>query len=498
VRNTQHWNSKAGQNEDVILTHYHPEARISGVPLVLIDADLDEAIASQFYPVANKILTLDVEWSNVRVRQVLDRAVSKNMLAGSNPRADEQQRHGNRREDLWAIVQDMAERHGHPMAFSPDAQVNAGARARRPVLITYKSVEDAWSEAGRIEETGAAETPLRNALPFDIAHLGDIRGKDGWKHASGVVVAGRLEPTVRAVESLARCVYYADPGTLTFVEAPTDPKTGEEEQPRYSTVQRPFRFRDGTEEMVDVSAHPDARIDAVLQQVRESELMQALARIRPVHRQPGHPCEVIVATNVPLPGLLVDEALEWNNLVPDRMRRMALAGFVPDLAADCAAAYPMMFPSAEAVRQARSRSARARLGVAGGDADLGCDKAHLEYIYGECHTLSAYVRVEYRRTTDKKGNRAGSGSVRAMPGETEQDIIARVAAALPDAFDIRLVGPLPDAAEDPERAEIMLSAALEWLADALESDEVGDRRSLEPAKPPQEAAAPPVPEDCPF
>jgi hypothetical protein len=56
--------------------------------------------------------------------------------------------------------------------------------------------------------------------------------------------------------------------------------------------------------------------------------------------------------------------------------------------------------------------------------------------------------------------------------------------------------PPPDAAEDPERAAAMVSAALEWLGDALETDEVGAVRPLEPASARQEATAPPL-EDCP-
>jgi hypothetical protein len=491
-RNERRWNPKAEAFEDVLETHYHPEARIAGIPLVLIDADLDEAIAQQFYPVAGKVLTLDVAWSNVCVRQVLDRAVSRNMLAGSNPRADEQQRHANRREDLWAIMQDMAERHGHPLSYSPDARQQQVSRARRPLLVTYKAVEDAWADAGCIEGTGAPDTPLRNALPFDLAHLGDIRGKDGWKHATGIVVAGRLEPTVTAVESLARAVFYADAGELAFV------LPGDDGQARYETVRRPVLFRDGTEEEVDVSAHPDARVDAVLRQIREAELLQALARIRPVHRGPGAPCEVVVATNVPLPGLLVDEAVSWKDLAPDRVRRMELAGFVPDLAADCAAAYPEMFPSAAAARQARSRAGRARSGAAGSELS-GCDKAHLESLFGICHTPAEYVRVEYLRPASGGGNRRGSGSVRAHAGETEAVILARLAAALPDAFAVRVVGSLPDAGADPERAAIMRAAALEWLGAVLETDDVGCVRSLGPVEAPPEAVGPPDwPGECPF
>ena len=469
-RNREFWNAKAGQMEDVLETFGHAKPRITGIPVVLLDADLDPEITRQFYPAAaDRVLDLDVEWQNVRVRQVIDRAVSKNMLAGGNPRQDEQQRHSNRRDDLWNISLDMAERHAHPLAFSGSENEQKDARARRPILITYKRVEDSWADAGKIEHTVAKLTPRRNALPFDIAHLGDIRGKDTWKHASGIIVAGRPEPSVRDVEAMARCVFYADPRHLDFIQ-PTPEQTA-----RYQQEERKIRLRSGEETLVQVSCHPDPLVDAVLRQIREAEVRQALARIRPVHRKAENPCEIIIATCVPVPGVTVDEVCTWRDLVPDRMRQMEIAGFIPNLAADCLAAYPSLFTSAAGVRKARSRSRShaTRLGVHSSDIDIGCDRTHIKLLYGNGHTPERFIAVEYVRIKEEgnRGERSGSGMVRALPGEAAEAVIARVRAALPDAERIALVGPLPDPQLEPDLAEHMRAEAISWLGEWLETSD---------------------------
>jgi hypothetical protein len=500
-RDLNWWNPKTQAIQCVLLTFWSPEAKISEVPVVLIDADLDAEIAARFYSRARTVVEIEATWSNVRVRQVMDRAVSRNMLASKSTDAAEKQRNGNRRDDLWYAALDMAERHGHPMRFPADLKADRDARARRPLLVTYKAVEDAWTAESRLEgeETwtaaraaaeapggslqagNGADAPLRASLPFDVTHLGAIRGKDGWKAATGAIIAGRLEPGVVDIEGMARAVFYADPRPLLFIQ-PDDQGSF-----RYQTATRLVPFRDGTEAEVDVSCHPDPRCDAILRQVREAEVLQAIARVRPVHRQPGNPCEIIVATNIPLPGLIVDEAIEWSDLRTDRFRRMQLDGFLPDLAADCAAAYPDLFDSAAAVRQARSRAAKAGNPASSGNGD-GCDKAQLVHHWEMSHPSHQYVRVEYARPI-KRGSRKGAGFIRVLPGESEAQTKARILSLLPDAERIAIVGPIPDPVAEPEEAARMLAGAVAWLEPWFDTEELGFvRRRLMP-----EEVAPPDP-----
>ena len=64
-----------------------------------------------------------------------------------------------------------------------------------------------------------------------------------------------------------------------------------------------------------MSVHPDHRAQALLEQVRERELEQAVARLRLVHRV--RPATVYLLTNLPL-NLEIATVTTWNALTRDR------------------------------------------------------------------------------------------------------------------------------------------------------------------------------------
>ena len=64
---------------------------------------------------------------------------------------------------------------------------------------------------------------------------------------------------------------------------------------------------------MNVSVHPDPRAQAILEQIRERELLQAIARLRLVHRT--KPATVYVLTNIPL-DLEVTGVATWGALCP--------------------------------------------------------------------------------------------------------------------------------------------------------------------------------------
>jgi hypothetical protein len=63
-----------------------------------------------------------------------------------------------------------------------------------------------------------------------------------------------------------------------------------------------------------VSVHPDRRVQAVVEQIREAEMVQAIDRLRLIHS----PREktVVILCNIPL-DLPVDELVTWRELVGD-------------------------------------------------------------------------------------------------------------------------------------------------------------------------------------
>ena len=134
------------------------------------------------------------------------------------------------------------------------------------LIGTYKPV----AELLRVE---LAEAPAR----IDVAHFGSIRGLDGWKDFDTVIVAGREQPPPQAIENMARCLFGADPEPLLL--------TGE-----YVPQMRGHRMKDGTRTAVMVQVHPDLRVQALVEQVREREIEQMVGRLRLVHRRSRRGC----------------------------------------------------------------------------------------------------------------------------------------------------------------------------------------------------------------
>jgi hypothetical protein len=80
---------------------------------------------------------------------------------------------------------------------------------------------------------------------------------------------GREQPSAQAIEALTR------PFTATDAE-PFLP-VGE-----YVLQARGRRMRNGGPNVAEVQVHPDQRCQAMLEQVREAEIAQAIDRVRPI------------------------------------------------------------------------------------------------------------------------------------------------------------------------------------------------------------------------
>jgi hypothetical protein len=79
---------------------------------------------------------------------------------------------------------------------------------------------------------------------------------------------------------------------------------------------------DGTTRLGNVSVHPDPRVQAVVEQSREAEMIQAIDRLRLIHNQKRK--TVYILCSIPL-DLAVDELVTWAQLTGDRRLTDALA-----------------------------------------------------------------------------------------------------------------------------------------------------------------------------
>jgi hypothetical protein len=215
------------------------------------------------------------------------------------------------------------DRRGNPI--SPK-KMSEAARLRRQVLDLLKMLPGQVLLATYKQ----AEEILRPDLPPHVqtAHFGALRGLNAYEHCETAVVMGREQPSAQAIEALTRPFCATDPEPFIPV--------GE-----YVLQSRGRRIRNGGPNVAEVQVHPDTRCQAMLEQVREAEIAQAVDRVRPVFRRR----RIIVLTNIAL-DLTVDHALTWPELRPGQFAyAFARHGVLPLSAGDLCRGFPDLWPA---------------------------------------------------------------------------------------------------------------------------------------------------------
>ena len=139
-----------------------------------------------------------------------------------------------------------------------------------------------------------------------------MRGIDEWKDVEAVIVLGNWLHAIDVVQDQA--------AVLAMLSGRSMTPTGQ-----YERELRGIRMTDGTGVGVQVWTHPDPLAAAVMEQAREAETEQALARVRPV-RHVGEPKRVLLMSSLPV-DVTVDELVELKVLAgEDRLGRLLKAG----------------------------------------------------------------------------------------------------------------------------------------------------------------------------
>src|SRR5215470_12050502 len=84
---------------------------------------------------------------------------------------------------------------------------------------------------------------------------------------------------------------------------------------------RSYTMRDNSRREVRVKVHPDRRVQAVIEQIREAEMLQAIDRLRLIHSPRKK--TVVILCNIPL-DIPVDALVTWRELVGDGRLAQAL------------------------------------------------------------------------------------------------------------------------------------------------------------------------------
>jgi hypothetical protein len=185
------------------------------------------------------------------------------------------------------------------------------ARTGRTLVVTNKPVRCALTGEGE-RDTLPISAKYRGA---DVAHFGNVRGSNEFEEHEIAIILGRDEPGVRAAEQRAMAIWY---DTKEPIRRIPDRKG----HVNYRTRTRRYLLRDGTKKPATVSVHPDARVQAVVEQAREAEMIQAIDRLRLIHNEKRK--TVYVLCSIPL-DIQVDELVTWKQLTGDRRLSDAMA-----------------------------------------------------------------------------------------------------------------------------------------------------------------------------
>jgi len=226
-------------------------------------------------------------------------------------------------------------------------KVEAALRLRQEV----KQIADRLPGNALVIASRKAADKLRadDVAPDDIiAHFGKVRGRNQWEDCESVFCLGAESVSVEAIETLARPFMVNDPVPFVSSSGPIDDEWAYKTWPFKASRGR--RMRDGTVQAIEVEVHPDPRVQEVLEQVREAEVLQAGDRVRPIFNR-----RTLVFANSLVLDLTYDRIVTHKELVAggSRVERVfAALGLLPLGARDLHTVDRVLFVSPKAAEKA--------------------------------------------------------------------------------------------------------------------------------------------------
>jgi hypothetical protein len=234
-------------NEVYIINSLHTDNRFNyyldnNIPILMIDADCNKVIINELLNSRKKESELEKlpfifnEISVKRQAKVIQYTNSQFAKNRFFPKGDKTA------PDLKMI----------DIAARTIEKISGG---KNTLVVTYKDLE----------------LILKASLPENIAvlHFGAIRGIDAYKHFDKVIILGRNQPPPSDMENLAAALFSNDATQIQFNNS-------------YSKESRRYRHENSAV-YADVYTHADNRVQVILEQFRECELLQAIDRLRFIH-----------------------------------------------------------------------------------------------------------------------------------------------------------------------------------------------------------------------
>ncbi|GGW39912.1 hypothetical protein GCM10011452_30390 [Gemmobacter lanyuensis] len=187
-------------------------------------------------------------------------------------------------------------------------------------------------------------------MPLAWTHFGAVRGINAFTNRQTIILIGRKQPPASAVEAIARAYFALD-------ARPFDLGDGS-----YDVRRRALQDKMGRAHSVTTQVHLDSRINRILWQVREAEVIQALDRVRAVR----FPRRVLLLNALDLRrldddpateelGVPADRCMSWPEIRNGGNRAEAVleasGGFLPVAPKALVQIAPEIFPSLEAAKK---------------------------------------------------------------------------------------------------------------------------------------------------
>lgn len=263
-------NAQEGPRAHLVLHKLNPLNR--NAPTLLLDADADRQITGQIAPGAAFV---EINVAPCReIIQVTDRSLSPSSIAAREDEGASKSAAPTLTSEIITVIdREVKSARGKVLVVGPKATLKH--------FPTYRENQEIAGAEGR------------NLGP-------SMQGINSYRDSEKVIVLGRLEPPCAAINSMTRALFGDDETPIKCVD-------------QLVWMTGHYAMRDGTYRTARYMGHPDPRAASVLNQIREASTLQAIARLRLT--DPSGPKRVILACNVPLPGLLVDEFTSWQGLV---------------------------------------------------------------------------------------------------------------------------------------------------------------------------------------
>ena len=259
-----------GPNKDSVecvhLAKRQPLTVPDDVPMIFIDADLSPEILKLYRP---NVRVVEIPAKRLAtVYQVTDITNSKSSLLD--------------KEDTRR-------------ALSVVSFIKHMATTGKTLAVTIKDF--------RIALTGEDKDALSKCADYHgakLAHFGSLRGLNDFEEYDNVVIIGRMEPPVNALERQANGMWWDDNKPISRVSL-TINDDGTERGHFFEKLPKVIRYKGQHPHVIRTSCHPDPRAQVLLEQIREAETAQAIDRLRLVHKPKGpRSPRVFILSNIPV------------------------------------------------------------------------------------------------------------------------------------------------------------------------------------------------------